>query len=293
MMSTGRMGGALALVLGFIGCISQPELSTTMVMTFVPDDFQTNFLVRPSSREGWVGVLGVRWEGYLDTDLLTIANDEFPARIFLVSLATGARVPGRVRPAIVSARGAVYRPEGGSSTGGYSFLPDSDLAEGWYVLVVDTTGFADTFPAHFEFGPRPPDAPGSEDGLYFRRVHVGSLPAWYRSEVNCNDGTGSDAAGCRVGVEWSEPVDALGSTAFTLSVDGHDCGAIDAAELGAAWTCPPFSEGTRFEITLATEGTVRRLSPSSHSQTLVGGGLSRVSVPVDADFGIEAARGAL
>jgi hypothetical protein len=281
-----------------LGCLDPAEVvSEEMTVVFISEDFQSDVLhTAPDSNEGWVGVLGVRWEGTLEVERRTEAAAYFASHMFLVSLEDGARVAGEVRPELLTTGGAPADLMARGS-GAFSFVPAEVLPEGWYALVIDARAWPTPGSARFQLGTWGPVPVATEgDRVGFVRVHVGSNPVWYLSDVSCEDGTnpGSPGPSCRVGVGWSEEIATLGDTSFRLRVDGAeiDCGTLDVAERGAGWVCPPLAPAT-LTITIEPNGAVGALSPDSASHTFRIEQNGVLQAQVDPGFGIDAIRAAL
>ncbi len=138
--------------------------------------------------------------------------------IRLIRLDTGQRVEGEVRLGWYDWRGMEPEPPLSlSSTVGdtaFSFVPTRELTEGWYVLSVDLAGWRpllDTLQIEVE-GVR-----GFANGdRVFVRLHVGSLPTWWATDVWCDPRAGS----CTVAILPSERIPDWDDTSLEVSIDG-------------------------------------------------------------------------
>lgn len=131
------------LLAAFSACAPEAPPRPEWALTFVPEDFQTDVLsIGPTRFPRWEGVLGVSWEGgYVPPSSAATFDAFFAEHLHLVSLATGREVEGRVVPHVADVRGNILS-YGSDRGGGQSFVPDTSLAEGWYVLVVDLGGWS-------------------------------------------------------------------------------------------------------------------------------------------------------
>jgi hypothetical protein len=174
----------------------------------------------------------------------------------------------------------LFPGRGGSADfGWYSFVPDGDLAPGWYVLAVDLRGwnegarFSMTYP--------------SRENVHFARVQVGAVATWIASSAYCDSRSNGGVGECGVGPVLTQEVPGLLESDFTLRVDGRtDVCAYTEGTVG--WSCPFFPDGTVFEIQLNSEDRVQRLAgaSSAHSITLFAMEARAPTVP---DFGVDSA----
>lgn len=290
-----RLAGLVALCL-LPACVYDEGLRPHrfVTMTLVPDDFASDVRARPpASAPQLRDVLALSYWGSIEDDeTLARLDAYFTARIAVVSLATGERVAGRVERGVRRTRGERV-VEHTLFEGGYSFVSDVDLTDGWYVLVVDAR---DLGVAMDDLGlPIGIDQGGA--GLHVRRVHVGPRPTWVLTSVGCDDGRSSSSGRgrCSPSVTFSEPVVAGTEGRWSLSRDGVDaaCGDLVIDGRYGFWSCPAAPDGTSWRVSHLEPGEISELDASTPAQTIVAGGNLEVSVAVSPEFGIAEALAAL
>jgi hypothetical protein len=226
-------------------------------------------------------MLGLRWDGGLNHEDATAVAAHLTVGIRVVDLSTELLVPGVVRDGFLTIDGTAAHtgePETGWGTG-FSFVPDAEMNEGWYVLTADVAALRDhhltSFGRHLFV----------DNDQVFIRVYIGSQVVWTRTLVTCFPGV-EEPGRCEVIVLTSEAAPHL---EMTVEIDGL---ASCTPTTGGRWNCPLAPEGSVVRLHLLG-GAVLPSGSSTGEQLVTIGAQGESDELVEPFFGVAAARSVL
>jgi len=226
-------------------------------------------------------MFGLRWGGGLNHEDATAVAAHLTEGIRVVDLSTGLLVPGVVRDGFLTVDGtAAYtgEPETGWGTG-FSFVPDAEMNDGWYVLTADVAALRDhhltSFGRHLFV----------DNDQVFIRVYIGSQVVWNRTLVTCFPGI-EEPARCEVIVLTSEAAPHL---EMTVEMDGL---ASCTRTTSGRWNCPLAPAGSVVRLHLLG-GAVLPSGSSTGEQLVTIGAQGENDELVEPFFGVVAARSVL
>ncbi len=214
--------------------------------------------------------------------------------ISLVELASGQRVDGEVVVGLADWRGE-HSSAAESRAAGFSFVPARELADGWYVLRVDLSGWR---PFVTDLNMVVANLPIRQAGdRAYVRVHVGSLPVWWATSIRCTFDHAEPLVNtsCQISVVASEPVADWGDTMLEVSVDGVPvtCELVTSDE-GIGCRLDPFQTGAAIDLHYTSSLVATPDGSHDERRRIVfdAATASAGLVEVSPDFGIAIADGA-
>ncbi len=224
-----RSVAALAtLVVGCTSTVSPPlPMTVDITATVLTRDFQTAFElddprltdVREIPAPHFIVQREVDGGRLLSrADLRAMDTAAFEG-ITLVDVASGSRVQGDVVVGFADWTGT-HSVAAEARAYAYSFVPASPLADGWYVLRVDVSGWR-PFASSLRMAVASEHLVRDTDIAHVR-IHVGALPTFWATYVSCTSNPAQPTinTACELGALLTESILDWGATTLEVRVDG-------------------------------------------------------------------------